>query len=67
MCFSDKFQKINLHEILKHTNNEDNIVHEDLAEEDVVEAVGYDKINAVKDNNNNLKTDIDMNVFSKHN
>jgi hypothetical protein len=67
MCFSDKFQKINLHEILKHTNIEDNIVHEDLAEEDVVEAVGYDKINAVKDNNNNLKTDIDMNVFSKHN
>jgi hypothetical protein len=67
MCFSDKFQKINLHEILKHTDIEDNIVHEELAEEDVVEAVGYDKINAVKDNNNNLKTDIDMNVFSKHN
>jgi hypothetical protein len=68
MAFSDKFQRINLHEILKQINTNDyNIEDED--EEDVLEGIMMDRIDTMMDDDKkiNANIDIDMNTLKKEN
>ena len=67
MAFSDKFKKINLHDVLKHANTED--IDVDVPnEEEIEEKVNFDDIDIVADENNNIKyAEIDKHVFKRDN
>ena len=67
MAFSDKFKKINLHDVLKHANTED--IDVDVPnEEEIEEKVNFDDIDLVADENNKIKyAEIDKHVFKRDN
>ena len=67
MAFSDKFKRINLHDVLKHANTED--IDVDVPnEEEIEEKVNFDDIDLVADENNKIKyAEIDKHVFKRDN
>ena len=68
MVFSDKFQTINLHEILKLTEIETQDPENDLENEITEEKIEDDNINTISDNKNQLeKVNIDLNKLEKTN